>query len=230
MSPRDRVSELESRLSYCFKNRELLARALTHASYGDGRRRVRDNQRLEFLGDRVLGILAAEYLFAEFDAEDEGGMAPRLNAMVRKEACARAARRADIGAALRMSKSTETADGRDSTTILGDACEAVMGALYLDGGLEAARDFFTRFWAEELPGVAAKPVDPKTRLQEWALAEFGSNPTYALIERTGPDHRPLFAVEARISGLAPERGEGKSKQNAERAAAKALLRREGVDG
>jgi len=228
MTQHDRVSSFQDRIEYRFKDSELLERALTHASTGDGRRQVRDNQRLEFVGDRVLGLLAAERLFADFD-DDEGGLAPRLNAIVRKEACARAAERAGIGAALRMSKSTEDADGRESTSILGDACEAVLAALYLDGGFEAARAFFDRFWAEELPGVLRRPVDAKTALQEWSLKHHGVNPTYETIERTGPDHRPVFGVEARIKGLKPERGEGKSKQNAELAAAKAMLKREGVD-
>jgi len=228
MTQNDRVSEFEGRIDYRFKDRELLARALTHASTGDGRRRVRDNQRLEFVGDRVLGLLASERLFADFD-DDEGGLAPRFNAIVRKEACARAAQRAGIGDALRMSKSTDDAGGRESTSILGDGCEAVLAALYLDGGLEAARAFFNRFWAEELPGVLHKPVDAKTRLQEWAIKRHGVNPTYQQVDRSGPDHRPVFTIEACIEGLKPERGEGKSKQNAELAAAEAMLKREGVD-
>ncbi len=227
MTKRDRIAQLEHRIHYTFNDRELLERALTHASYGDGRGRGRDNQRLEFLGDRVLGLVAAERLMADYD-DDEGALARRFNALVRKEACARAAQRADLGGPLRMARATEAAGGRDNVSILGDACEAVLAAVYLDGGLEAARAFFDRFWAEELPGVAEGRRDPKTQLQEWALARHAVNPTYRLIDREGPDHRPVFAVEVRVGDLEPERGEGGSKQSAERSAAKALLAREGV--
>ncbi len=227
MSHSDRARELEERIGYSFSDRELLLCALTHGSYGDGRREGSDNQRLEFLGDRVLGLVAAERLIEAFD-DDEGALARRFNAIVRKEACARAAARAGLGPALLMSRSTESDKGRENLSILGDACEALMAALYLDGGLDAARAFFDRFWAEELPDVADGPRDPKTQLQEWALARYAMNPTYRLIERAGPDHRPVFAVEACVADLKPERGEGRSKQNAERSAAKALLVREGV--
>jgi len=227
MSDNDRVSALEGRIRYAFRDRELLERALTHGSYGDGRRLAGDNERLEFLGDRVLGLVAAERLLEDYD-DDEGALARRFNAIVRKEACARAAERAGLGEALLMSRAAEADRGRQNASILGDACEAVLAALYLDGGLDAARAFFNRFWADELPGLAAGARDPKTRLQEWALARYAVNPTYRLIERAGPDHRPVFAVEACVGDLAPARGEGGSKQNAERSAAKALLAREGV--
>jgi ribonuclease-3 len=227
MSKRDRIAQLENHIGYAFRDREILERALTHGSYGDGRRGTRDNQRLEFLGDRVLGLVAAERLIETYD-DDEGALARRFNALVRKEACARAAQRANVGEALRMSRSTEAAGGRDNVSILGDACEALMAAIYVDGGLEAARAFFSKFWADELPGVAEGRRDPKTRLQEWALAQYAVNPSYKLIDRAGPDHRPVFAVEVRVASLDPERGEGRSKQNAERSAAKAFLAREGV--
>jgi ribonuclease-3 len=227
MSHRDRARELEQRIGYSFRDPELLTCALTHGSFGDGRRDSADNQRLEFLGDRVLGLIAAERLVETYE-DDEGALARRFNAIVRKEACARAAQRAGLGPALRMSKSTEADRGRENLSILGDACEALMAALYLDGGLDAARAFFDRCWAEELPEVAEGLRDPKTQLQEWALARYAVNPTYRLIERAGPDHRPVFAVEACVADLKPERGEGRSKQNAERSAAKALLLREGV--
>ncbi len=227
MTKKDRVTELEDRIGYVFRDKNLLERALTHGSYGDGRRNTDDNQRLEFMGDRVLGLIAAERLLDEYD-DDEGALARRFNAIVRKEACARAARRAGLGEALRMSKSTEADQGRDNVSILGDACEALLAALYFDGGLDVARAFFDRFWNEELPHVAEGLRDPKTKLQEWALAHYSVNPTYRLIERAGPDHRPVFAVEAIVGDLKPERGEGRSKQNAERSAAKALLAREGV--
>ena len=229
MSARDRVTALEDRIGYAFKDHDLVLRALTHASYGDGRRKVANYERLEFLGDRVLGFLVAERLFRAF-SDDEGALARRLNALVRKEACARAAERAGIGDALRLSKSAAGGKGRENISILGDACEALLGAIYLDGGIEAASAFFERFWADEFAFAAKGARDPKTRLQEWALARFGANPVYRTLERSGPDHRPVFAIEVVVGDLEPERGEGGSKRAAEESAAKALLAREGVNG
>jgi ribonuclease-3 len=229
MTTRDRVSELEDRIGYAFQDRELALRALTHASYGDGRRKVANYERLEFLGDRVLGFLVAERLFREF-SDDEGALARRLNALVRKEACARAAVRAGLGDALRLSKSAAGGRGRENVSILGDACEALLAAIYLDGGIEPAHAFFERFWADEFAFAAKGARDPKTRLQEWALARFGANPTYRTLKRSGPDHRPVFAVEVVVGDLKPERGEGGSKRAAEESAAKAMLAREDVNG
>ncbi|MCG8440523.1 MAG: ribonuclease III [Caulobacterales bacterium] len=225
-----RLSALEERIGYAFRDRELLARALTHASHGDGRKTARDYERLEFLGDRVLGLIIARRLFERFDDMDEGGLAPRLNALVRKEACARVARRIALGEAVRMSRSEEKAGGRDKESILGDACEALLAAIYLDGGLRRAQTFVTRFWAEEFAALKAKPKDPKTKLQEWAQARRAPTPRYEVTGREGPDHRPRFEVEAVVEGLAPARGEGASRRAAERAAAAAFLAREGVDG
>lgn len=226
---RDRLAALEDRIGHRFADRDLLQRALTHASYGDGRRKRRDNERLEFLGDRVLGLVVARHLFQADLQADEGALAPRLNALVRKEACARAARRAGVGEALRMSKSEESMGGRDKDTILGDACEALIAAIYLDAGFDAAADFIARFWAGEFEGVGEKPQDAKTRLQEWALARKFGAPVYEVMERKGPDHRPSFLVSVTVGRLKPADGEGRSKQAAERAAAEALIAREGVD-
>ncbi len=209
-------------IDHLFTDPRLLTRALTHASAGDGGKRRADNERLEFLGDRVLGLLAAEALYARFVDAREGALAKRLNALVNKAACARAARRAGLGPALILSKGEENAGGRDKDAILADACEAVMAALYLDGGLPAARAFFERHWAEELDAVHAAGVDPKTALQEWALAALKVQPVYALVARDGPDHAPRFVARAEVAGRAAE-GQGGSKQEAERAAAARLL-------
>ncbi len=220
----------EQRLGYTFSNKDLLYRALTHSSYGDGRRDVPDNERLEFLGDRVLGLLAARYLFDLDKGFDEGAMAPRLNALVRKEACARAARAAGLGKALRLSRSEEHHGGRDKTSILGDACEAVLAALYLDGGLAPAENFFTRFWGDDLGKVAKPALEPKSALQEWAQGQGFDLPRYTLVERTGPDHAPQFVVEVAAAGHTA-RGTASNKQEAERKAALEVLRLSGqVDG
>lgn len=211
-----------SGVDHAFADPRLLARALTHASAGDGGKRRADNERLEFLGDRVLGLLAAEALYARFVDAREGALAKRLNALVSKGTCARAARRAGLGPALVLSKGEENAGGRDKDAILADACEAVLAALYLDGGLDAARAFFLRHWAEELEAVHAAGADPKSALQEQALARWKLQPVYQLVGRDGPDHAPRFVVRAEVAGRSGE-GEGGSKQEAERAAAARLL-------
>lgn len=224
-----RFDQVEARIGYIFADRDLLVRALTHASHGDGRRDSEDNQRLEFLGDRVLGLLTAEALITRFDQADEGGLAPRFNALVKRETCARVARRAKLGSALRMSRAEADRGGREKDSILGDACEALVGALFLDGGLDAARSFFARFWAEEFAGVDKRPQDPKSKLQEEAAARGLGVPRYALADRTGPEHRPVFTITVAVDGQGEASGEGGSKQAAERAAAAALLTDMGVD-
>lgn len=226
----DRISTFEAGLGHQFSDRALLERALTHASHGDGRARTASNERLEFLGDRVLGLMAADALFKAFEGLDEGGLAHRLNALVNKDACARAARRVGIGDALRLSPAEERLGGREKDSILADACEAVIGALYLDGGLAAARAFFDRLWAEEIEGLVRRPKDPKSRLQEWAAQKGRGAPVYQTVARKGPDHRPVFEIEVSVPGLDPARGEGGSKQDAQREAARTLLDRENADG
>lgn len=226
----DRITVFETALGYSFSDPALLERALTHASHGDGRSRTASNERLEFLGDRVLGLMAAETLFKAFEGLDEGGLAHRLNALVNKDACARAARRIGLGEALRLSPAEERLGGREKTSILADGCEAVIGALYLDGGLPAARGFFDRLWAEEIEGLTKRPKDPKSRLQEWAAQKGYGAPVYETVARKGPDHRPVFEIEVAVKGLEPARGEGGSKQDAQREAAQSLLKRENVDG
>jgi ribonuclease-3 len=226
----DRMTDFQTRIGRQFKDRALLERALTHASHGDGRSRAASNERLEFLGDRVLGLLAAQTLHERFGALDEGGLAHRYNSIVNKQACARAARRCDLGEAIRLSPAEERLGGREKDSILADACEAVIGALYLDGGLEAARGFFDRYWAEELAGLTKRPKDAKSRLQEWAASKHLPAPVYETVARKGPDHRPVFEVEVSIEGVGAALGEGSSKQAAQRAAADALLKQEAGDG
>ena len=222
------LKKLEKAVGYRFKDRDILLLALTHASFGDGAAGQTDNQRLEFLGDRVLNLLTAEKLYEIFSGVDEGGLAPRLNALVRKETCARVAREIGLGDFLRLSKSEHKTGGRDKDSILGDACEALLGAIYIDGGVDAARDFFDAFWKKELKAVVKKPKDPKTLLQEWALARGLGVPDYKTVGRSGPDHAPKFKVEVSIEGIDPERGKGDSKRAAERAAAAALFERESM--
>ena len=218
-----RLKALFNRIGYEFNDIELVQRALTHASYGDGRRDTVDNERLEFLGDRVLGLLTAKTLF-ESTATKEGIMATRLNALVRKETCARIARDLDLGDVLLLSPSEDKQGGRNKTSILGDACEALLGAIYLDGGLQAVEKFYEEHWQVELTKVLNKGTkDPKTKLQEFALAQGKFIPVYKVKERSGPDHNPSFTMSVSVEGLGSADGIGRSKKDAERSAAKALL-------
>lgn len=218
-----RLAGLEREIQQIFKDKHLIVKALTHPSYGDGRSKSPNYERLEFLGDRVLGLLTAERLF-RLHSGNEGSMARRLNALVRKEACARVARRIDLGSYLLMSPSEIRQGGRDKTSILGDACESLLAAIYLDGGMAAAEKFYDLFWREELEAVCNKSnKDPKTELQEKASACGYGLPKYIVTERSGPDHKPLFVIEVDVAGLAKAKGTGKSKKDAERFAAIHLL-------
>lgn len=226
------VEDLERRIGHTFVDRDLLERALTHASVGDGARDVRHYERLEFLGDRVLNLVAAERLMALDPDAREGEMSRRLAALVNYHACARAAERAGLPAALRLSASATKVGARKSDAVLGDACEALIAALYIDAGLERARAFFEKFWADEFAELdAPRSKDPKTQLQEWAQGLGLPLPVYAVVGREGPAHAPCFTVEVRVQGFSPERGEGGSRQAAEKAAAQCMLiKREGGEG
>lgn len=222
------IAALETRIAYAFNDRELLERALTHASVGEGNRRVRDNERLEFLGDRVLGLLAAEHVTDSYPLVREGQLNTKLVALVNKGACARVARRVGLGPALRLAPGETKTGGREKDTILGDACEALLGAVYLDGGMEPARALFAREWVEEFAALDEPRVaDPKSQLQQWALQVKRQLPIYRVVERSGPDHAPAFTVEVRVDHLEPATADGKSRQEAEKAAALAMLQREG---
>lgn len=225
------VAELERRLGYRFQDRDLLERALTHASVGDGAREVRHNERLEFLGDRVLNLCAAERLMALDSDAREGEMSRLLASLVNYHACARAARRVGLPEAMRLSASATKVGARKSDAVLGDACEALIAALYIDGGLETARAFFLKFWDEEFAQLdEPRAKDAKTQLQEWVQGMGKPLPEYEIVSRTGPAHAPCFTVEVRVDGFGAERGEGPSRQAAEKAAAlQMLIKREGPE-
>jgi len=218
-----RIIDLETRLGYEFKDPDLLIRAMTHSSYGDGQRKTPDNERLEFLGDRVLGLLTAGALY-DYSTESEGTLARRLNALVRKETCAKVARQVGLGDALLISSSEDRQGGREKTSILGDACEALIAAIYLDGGYAEIKKFYDKFWLPLLAEVVTKSAkDPKTELQERSMASNQAMPIYEVLERSGPDHRPLFVIEVTVKGIGSAQGTGKSKRDAERFAASHLL-------
>lgn len=218
------IAELERRIGHTFADRALFERALTHSSVGDGSRKIEHNEQLEFLGDRVLGLLAAEWLMAHEPGVREGVLSSRFNALVNGKTCARVARRIGLPDALRLAASATKVGARDSDGVLGDACEALMAALYLDGGLETARAFFLEAWSEEF--ATAQPErgkDPKTRLQEWAQGRGLPIPRYMTVQRSGPDHAPVFTVSVGIEGLPSANGTGRSRQEAEKAAAQLML-------
>lgn len=218
---------LEERLGHVFEDRQLFKRALTHSSANS----IESNERLEFLGDRVLGLVIAEKLHALYPDDTEGALALKFNALARREACVTAAEAAGIAPLLVLAASEAGSGGRRKAAILGGACEAVIAALYLDGGMNAARRFIERYWSEAFAGLTADMRDAKTALQEWAQSRKSKTraaPVYRVVGREGPDHAPFFAVEVSVPGEAPEIGEGRSKREAEQAAAKAMLDRLGL--
>ena len=215
---------LELRLGYRFNNLALLEQALTHSSMcGAGGDRLSSNERLEFFGDRVLGLVIAQLLFHRFPDEREGDLARRHAALVRKEALARVALEAGLGDCVRMSRGEDEAGGRTNPGLLSDACEAVIGAIYLDGGLEAAAKFVHDYWQALVDEDTTPPKDAKTMLQEWAQGRGLALPHYRETAREGPPHAPTFSVEVTVSGIAPVIGIGPSKRSAEQAAADLAL-------
>jgi ribonuclease III len=223
-----KYKELEARLGYHFRSRDLLKKALTHASVRQAPGKRRDNERLEFLGDRVLGLAIAELLWEIYPAAAEGELARLYNRLVRGRTCAAVARELDIGPFLVLSDAEAESGGREKETILADACEAVLGAIFLEAGYETARDVVRAHWGSRLGASPAEAADAKSLLQEWVQGQGLDLPAYVEIDRQGPDHAPIFTAEVRIKGRKPARGEGASKRSAEQAAATALLAREGV--
>ena len=211
------------RLGHGFKQPELITRALTHGSISSATRP--DNQRLEFLGDRVLGLVMAEALLAKDKGAAEGILAPRFNALVRKEACADVARALDLGAVLRLGKSEMVSGGRRKEALLGDAMEAVIAAVYLDAGFIAARDVILAHWGSRIDDVEIDARDAKTALQELVQSSGEAPPIYEIIARDGPDHAPKFTIEVRVAKGQSATAKAGSKRQAEQAAAKALLER-----
>ncbi len=220
------LDAFQARAGYRFGTVGLLEEALIHSSAVPSGRL--HNERLEFLGDRVLGLVIADDLLQRQPEAEEGGLARALNALVRKEACVVVARQLGLGEMLSMDAAEARAGGREKKDMLGDACEALIAAIYLDGGFETARDFILREWAPQIADVKDVRPDAKTALQEWAHATLATTPGYETTDQKGPDHAPVFTVEVRAGNLATEEGVGRSKRDAEQSAAEALLRREGV--
>ncbi|GGA50941.1 ribonuclease III [Pelagibacterium lentulum] len=221
--------QLESRLGYTFKDPALLKRALTHSSAISPSRRTSESyQRLEFLGDRVLGLVVADMLLNRLPAANEGELSRTLNSLVRKETCAKVARKLGFGHFLNLGDSEARTGGAEKDAILGDVCEAVIGAIYADGGLTPAYQFVSAMFGDNLDVAQARRADSKTALQEWAQAQGLEPPLYTETARQGPDHAPVFTISVSVLGYEPISASGTSKKLAEHQAAEKFLIREHV--
>ncbi|RJL18821.1 ribonuclease III [Paracoccus siganidrum] len=224
MTPGADIRAFMGRLGHDFARPELLIRALTHGSISTATRP--DNQRLEFLGDRVLGLVMAEALLEADRGASEGQLAPRYNALVRGETCAAVAREIGLGEVLKLGRSEMMSGGRRKDALLADAMEAVLAAVYLDAGFDVARRVVLALWAGRLASIEDDPRDAKTALQEWAQANGMPPPRYIQTERSGPDHAPTFRMTVRLAdGREAEAQGAGTKRSIEQAAAQALLDR-----
>jgi ribonuclease III len=223
------LSVLEARLGHVFSNRALLELALTHMSapltiLGH----AATYQRLEFLGDRVLGLAVAAMLYRTYPDEEEGNLSRRLADLVRKETCAEVAAVWEIGPFLKIGDGEAQSGARRNTAILADVCESIIGAVFLDAGMDAANALVMRAFGERLRAPSKPLRDAKTALQEWAQGQGFPTPNYIEISRSGPDHAPVFQIAAHVEGLVDAVAQGRSKRLGEQAAAEAFLRREGL--
>lgn len=217
------LRDFQDRLGHVFTKPDHLIRAVTHSSMSTPHRD--DNQRLEFLGDRVLGLVMSEALLNADVNAPEGLLAPRFNALVRKETCADVARQIDLGAVLKLGRSEMLTGGRRKEALLADAMEAVIAAIYVDAGFDVARERVVAMWGARITDVEEDARDPKTALQEWAQGQGEPPPAYVEVDRTGPDHAPMFTIEVRLQSGATDKAQAPSKRQAEQAAAKSLLDR-----
>ena len=225
MKKSEAIRSFEQRLGYEFSNLSLLVEALTHSSIASDSRK--DNQRLEFLGDRVLGLVMAEALLEIDQTAPEGTLAPRFNALVRKETCAEVARQIELGGVLKIGRSEMVSGGRRKDALLGDGMEAVIAAIYKDGGFEIAKTIIIKLWGDRIKNVKVDARDAKTMLQEWAQARGQNPPNYEVISRSGPDHAPDFLVKVILASGETSEAMAGSKRQAEQMAAKALLQKIG---
>jgi len=211
---------LEENLGYTFKNKKLLEQALTHSSLSSTQE---NNERLEFLGDRVLGLVIAHLLFQRFSEAQEGSLSLRHTQLVNKETLSQVGLKLSLGQYLRMARGERASGGQLKKSLLADACEALIAALYLDGGLSAAQDFIVKYWGRLLNENGQFIKDAKSKLQEQVQAQGKNAPRYEIIERVGPDHAPLFTVAIFVEGVPSMEGSGASRREAEQQAAHRLL-------
>ena len=225
------TSAIEERIGHKFADPNLLVTAMTHVSaLKPSRKRGESYQRLEFLGDHVLGLIVSDMLYRSFPNADEGELSKRLADLVRKESCADVAKSLGLADDIKLGAVGAGAGARLRKSVLGDICEAVIGAVYLDGGYEAASEFVALNWTERMKKPRQPLRDPKTVLQEWAQGKGLPTPVYREVERTGPHHDPQFRVAVDLPGLASAEGVGGSKRAAEKVAASVMIEREGVAG
>lgn len=220
------IPSLIAVLGHQFDDDQLLVQALTHGSSGS--LPAGDYQRLEFLGDRVLGLVMAEALYAALPDAREGELSMRLNQLVSRATCADVARSLDIGPHIRLGKQARDDGARDSDNVLGDVMEALIGAVFVDGGMEPARAMVLRYWSERLAHPQGAVRHPKSMLMEWAAANRRKPPVYTLVDRSGPDHAPIFTVDVNVPNAGTARATGPNKQEAEKAAAAALNQKLGI--
>ncbi|MEP1205865.1 MAG: ribonuclease III [Rhizobiaceae bacterium] len=223
-----KIATLEERIGYTFKEHARLVRALTHASATKVSGDIPHYERLEFLGDRVLGLCVAELLFAQFPDAREGELSVRLNAMVSGKTCAEIADDIGLHDFIQAGADVKQLTSKRMRSVRADVTESLIAAIYLDGGIEAASQFVQKFWQKRLQQDNGAIRDSKTALQEWAHTQSGATPVYKIVKRSGPDHDPTFVVEVEIEGSQNAQGRGKSKRAAEQAAAQAVLLRESV--
>ena len=215
------LENLQAAIGYTFKDLSLLRHALVHSSATQ--QRLKSNERMEFLGDRVLGLVLADLLLDSYTEEDEGEISYRFTALAQRDALATVAGTVGLAEHLKLSNGEQMTGGRENPGMLADAMEAVICAIYKDGGLEAARTFIHAQWTDMMQENRRPPKDPKTTLQEWAQGRGLSLPDYRVTAQEGPDHQPLFTVEVTLNGQAPMTGEGNNKRAAEQTAAEAML-------
>ena len=228
--PKPDLGALEERIGHTFADRTLIERAVTHVSAVASRGARADTyQRLEFLGDRVLGLAVSDMLFRAFPKAAEGELSQRLAELVRKETCADVAVEWGVGLHVRLGGGEAQTGGTKKTAILGDICEAIIGAVFIDAGFSAAQDLVRRNWTDRMMKPRRPLRDPKTTLQEWAQARGLDTPVYREAGRSGPAHAPRFVIAVDINGFPAVEAEGASKRLAEQAAALAFMAREGVD-
>jgi ribonuclease III len=229
MSDRKKTpASLEKKIGHRFKDKSLLTQALTHVSaIGGGKLKI-SYQRFEFLGDHVLGLTISDLLLREFTNAQEGELSQRLSDLVRKETCAEVGLELDLGSYVYFGQHELQSGGRKKKTIIADVCEAVIGAVYLDGGFQAAAKFVNKYWRPRALAPGRELRDAKTRLQEWAQKQGLPPPSYRQVERKGPDHKPVFRIAVEVQGIVSGEGVGATKRDAERAAAEAALQAQGI--
>jgi ribonuclease III len=231
VSAKAATAAIEGRIGHKFADADLLATAFTHVSaLKSSRKRGDSYQRLEFLGDHVLGLVVSDMPYPAFPNADEGELSKRLADLVRKESCADVAKSLGLIDDIKLGAVGAGAGARLRKSVLGDICEAVIGAIFLDGGYVAAAQFVERNWTERMRKPRRPLRDPKTVLQEWAQGKGLPTPVYREVERTGPHHDPQFRVAVDLPGLEPAEGVGGSKRAAEKIAASVMIEREGVGG